>query len=202
MSDEHFLERAKADKANLQSQVQTLDREMQRMQHLKNAHVVEIGKLTAFIEVHTKYAAERPQPPTPEAAEAGEEAPVADAAPEEPKPKPKAKRRKGNPVKPKTAPPMPDMIMTALLDARVHGRSGLTPAEMRDHIAKKWWPHVKAGQISPIAWRMFDRGDLHKEGSVYMIPSENEPEELQGITPDEMRERGIIPMQAKVIGEA
>ncbi len=76
---------------------------------------------------------------------------------------------------------------------------------MQEFIAKRWWPYVKAAQISPIAWRMFDRGELRKEGDVYMLPDEAGTAPLPSVSAEELRElqeREIVSLHTKANGEA
>ncbi|MBM3653909.1 MAG: NAD-glutamate dehydrogenase [Alphaproteobacteria bacterium] len=77
-------------------------------------------------------------------------------------------------AKPANIPTMPDMILKVLdmPAATLHG--GLEPADIRDVIAKKWWPEVRPDVVGPIAWRMWKRGQLRKNGAKYLAPQKNE----------------------------
>ncbi len=215
MSDIDPIGRAKADRAEVLRQITQLDAEIARVNQLRLAQIQQRDRLAAFIDLYAKYTA--PIVPPPAAAEQSA-LPAAPGSGEVPEgddavggnhskaaavPKAKQKRRSAILRKPKSAPPMPDMIKTALLDAQVHGRMGLSPREMQEFISRRWWPSVKAGQVSPIAWRMFSRGDLRKEGAVYALPAESDgvsttPDMLGS---DESEERGDGPMLAKLVGE-
>jgi hypothetical protein len=89
--------------------------------------------------------------------------------------RPKGKSGAG---KPTDIPTMPEMIISALRDARAGGRRGLEPREMVEYIAAKWWPEVPQNAVGPIAWRMYERHKLTKRESRYFLPkSEDEPAE-------------------------
>jgi len=81
-------------------------------------------------------------------------------------------------IKPPNTPTIPDMISEALHDALRRGVPGLEPKEMTDYIAAKWWPNVPSVAVSPIAWRMWKRGDLRKEDSIYRLPENTEAADL------------------------
>ena len=50
---------------------------------------------------------------------------------------------------------------------------GLKPSEMLLLIAERWrWPNVAPNDVGPIAWRMWKRGDLIKDGPRYRIDPE------------------------------
>ena len=66
------------------------------------------------------------------------------------------------------------MILEALSDAANRGAPGLEPAGMTSFIAGKWWPDVPGVSISPIAWRMWKKGLLRKDGPLYMLPENTE----------------------------
>ncbi len=58
----------------------------------------------------------------------------------------------------------------------VHGRDkmgkklGMEPREITHVIENAWWPNAEGNAISSIAWRMWKRGELEKNGSLYMLP--------------------------------
>jgi hypothetical protein len=72
-------------------------------------------------------------------------------------------------AKPEGIPTVPEMIVRVLREAKLHGRRGLEPKEIQAEIARLWWPGVKADAIGPTAWRMRKRGDLSKQGDLYVI---------------------------------
>ena len=72
--------------------------------------------------------------------------------------------------KPPNTPAIPVMIIEALGFADLMGENGLTPRGMTDYISRKWWPDVSVSSIGPIAWRMWKRGQLAKDDSVYSLP--------------------------------
>jgi hypothetical protein len=74
--------------------------------------------------------------------------------------------------KPPGTPSIPDMIMTVLQEDVIGG--GMEPKAITRDVQTRWWPNVPSNAISSIAWRMWKRGQLRKEGSVYMLPEENE----------------------------
>lgn len=80
--------------------------------------------------------------------------------------------------KPPNTPTIPAMIVASLQDALTRGKAGLEPRQMTDFIAAKWWPNAPSVAISPIAWRMWKRGDLRKRESVYMLPRNTEAADL------------------------
>jgi len=73
-------------------------------------------------------------------------------------------------MKPENAPTIPQMILTALKDARAKGKRGLEPKEIAEFIAATWWPDVPQVAVGPIAWRMYKRHDLQKRESRYFLP--------------------------------
>lgn len=77
-------------------------------------------------------------------------------------------------AKPANIPTMPDMIITVLGMPAVSLYGGLEPADIRDLIAKKWWPEVRPDVVGPIAWRMWKRGQLRKNGTKYLLPKNDE----------------------------
>jgi hypothetical protein len=76
--------------------------------------------------------------------------------------------------KPQNTPTTPVMILTLLKDAERQGKPGLEPREMLLGITKRWWPSVKSEDVAPTAWRMWKEGRLSKDGSLYMLPKNNE----------------------------
>ena len=76
--------------------------------------------------------------------------------------------------KPPNTPTISDMILEALRDAKSKGLAGLQPHGLTRYIAQKWWPNVPGVAISPIAWRMAKRGDLRRDGHLYMLPKNSE----------------------------
>lgn len=77
-------------------------------------------------------------------------------------------------AKPANIPTMPDMILEVLDTQAAILQGGLEPADIRDVIAKKWWPEVRPDVVGPIAWRMWKRGQLRKNGAKYLAPQKNE----------------------------
>ncbi|MET3578536.1 hypothetical protein ABID19_001553 [Mesorhizobium robiniae] len=79
----------------------------------------------------------------------------------------------GRTTKPNDLPPMPTMITEALVVHYRQGRRGLTPSEIRDEIAKRYWPEVTAEAVGPIAWRMMKRDELEKTpDGLYTLPKD------------------------------
>ncbi len=77
-------------------------------------------------------------------------------------------------TKPEGTPTVPEMILTLLEEVKDHERRpGLEPKEMVQKVAERWWPEVKPEAIGSIAWRMWKRKQLRKEGSIYMLPETN-----------------------------
>ena len=170
------VERAKADKADILRQIALLDAELARVNQVRLGHIQQRDRLTAFIELYARYTEEVPAEAGASPKPAGNDtaAKASGLEPQRAASKAKRRRKPGAGQKPKGIPSMPAMIKMALLDARVHGRHGLEPKAMREHIARQWWPEVRAAQIAPIAWRMFDRHELEKEGEVYRLPQTDE----------------------------
>lgn len=77
-------------------------------------------------------------------------------------------------AKPPGTPTIPEMIFEALKDAASKGSPGLQPAGMTSFIAGRWWPEVPGVAVSPIAWRMWKRGQLVKDGPIYKLPTNND----------------------------
>ena len=76
--------------------------------------------------------------------------------------------------KPSGLPTTPDMILTLLMESRRRGAGGMESRDLTRGIARRWWPGVKSEEVSPIVWRMWKRGQLHKEGSLYVLPENTE----------------------------
>jgi hypothetical protein len=72
--------------------------------------------------------------------------------------------------KPEGIPSIPDMITEAVRDALERGDKGVEPVMMTAFIRARWWPGVSPEKVSPIAWRMWRRGQLTKKGSAYALP--------------------------------
>jgi hypothetical protein len=70
-------------------------------------------------------------------------------------------------LKPDNIPPMPEMIVEAIEEGIKSGRRGLTPADITTFVRSKYWPQVTINNVGPIAWRMWKRHQLSKEGAVY-----------------------------------
>ena len=56
----------------------------------------------------------------------------------------------------------------------------MEPRDLTRAIARRWWPSVKSEEVSPIVWRMWKRGQLRKEGSLYLLPENTEAADLLG----------------------
>jgi hypothetical protein len=76
--------------------------------------------------------------------------------------------------KPHGIPTMPEMILEALRKGQAIP-VGMEPRELLKYIAERWWPDVRSELVGPIAWRMWKRGDLVKEGSLYRLPGAYDP---------------------------
>jgi hypothetical protein len=76
--------------------------------------------------------------------------------------------------KPSGLPTTPDMILTLLIESRRRGLNGMEPKDLTRAISRRWWPGVKSEEVSPIVWRMHKRGQLRKEGSLYLLPENTE----------------------------
>jgi len=77
----------------------------------------------------------------------------------------------GRAVKPDNIPTMPEMIIEALKLAESQGAPGLEPNGMVSYIRGRWWQDAPTESVGPIAWRMWKRGELLKEGARYRLPS-------------------------------
>jgi hypothetical protein len=82
--------------------------------------------------------------------------------------------------KPSGTPTTPDMIMTLLLESKRRGLDGMEPRDLTRGIARRWWPGVKSEEVSPIVWRMWRRGQLRKEGQLYLLHENTEAADLLG----------------------
>lgn len=80
--------------------------------------------------------------------------------------------------KPSGTPTTPDMIMTLMMESRRRGAGGMEPRDLTRAISRRWWPGVKSEEVSPIVWRMWKRGQLRKEGSLYLLPENTEAADL------------------------
>lgn len=78
----------------------------------------------------------------------------------------------GAPVKPAGIPTMPEMIVDALRSTT--NPFGLSPKDIMEFIAAKYWPDVRSELVGPIAWRMAKEGRLVKNGTIYCLPNANE----------------------------
>ena len=77
--------------------------------------------------------------------------------------------------KPDGTPSVTEMIVMVLDEAQTRmGLRGLEPKDMATRIAGLWWPDVRPDDVNGIAWRMWKRGQLVKDGSVYMLPKKEE----------------------------
>jgi hypothetical protein len=75
--------------------------------------------------------------------------------------------------KPHGIPTMPEMILEALRSGQAIPL-GMEPRDIMKFIADRWWPDVRSELVGPIAWRMWKRGDLVKDGPLYKLPTKNE----------------------------
>jgi hypothetical protein len=75
--------------------------------------------------------------------------------------------------KPVGIPTMPEMILEALRSGQAIPL-GMEPRDIMKFIADRWWPDVRSELVGPIAWRMWKRGDLVKDGPLYKLPTKNE----------------------------
>jgi len=82
--------------------------------------------------------------------------------------------------KPSGIPTTPEMILTLLTEASRRGSRGYEPQELTRAISRRWWPGVKSEEVSPIVWRMWKRGQLRKDGSMYFLPENTEAADLLG----------------------
>ena len=86
--------------------------------------------------------------------------------------------------KPDNIPSMPEMIISALEEVMRSGSQGLQPAGIASFIRAKWWPEVQINNVGPIAWRMWKRNQLRKDGPIYALPNEKAPTQMRwGLLP-------------------
>ncbi len=78
-------------------------------------------------------------------------------------------------AKPVGTPTVPEMIMAILTAAKKIGQRGLEPKAIRQYVALKWWPDIPAETVNSIVWRMWKRGQIAKEGTLYMLLASNDP---------------------------
>ena len=74
--------------------------------------------------------------------------------------------------KPPGVPPVPDMILEALREAKDAGKPGLNPQAMVQFVRSKYWKEAGNPDIGSTAWRMWKDGRLAKpdeNSSLYMI---------------------------------
>jgi len=67
--------------------------------------------------------------------------------------------------KPEGIPTTPEMIVMVLKEAA----KPLEPREIKETIAARWWPDVQSEDVGPTAWRMWRRGELAKDSSLYAL---------------------------------
>jgi hypothetical protein len=80
------------------------------------------------------------------------------------------------PRKPEGLPTVPEMIVSALRDARARGSIGMVPAEVTAFIRRNYWPEVPPESVTPIVWRMWKKdGVLEKDGARYVLPEDGRP---------------------------
>ncbi len=69
--------------------------------------------------------------------------------------------------KPPGTPPMSEMILEALETTHRMGGPGLQPTGMASFIQGRYWRGAEVTNVGPIAWRMWKRSQIGKEGSIY-----------------------------------
>ena len=62
---------------------------------------------------------------------------------------------------------MTELIFQARHYAHSNGELGLTPARLAEWVRGNAWNEASVSNVGPIAWRMWKRGQLGKEGSRY-----------------------------------
>lgn len=77
--------------------------------------------------------------------------------------------------KPGDIPTMPEMIAGALSSYPLN--RGAKPKDVRDWIARKYWPDVKVDSVASIMWRMWKRDELEKRDSLYVMPEKKETDD-------------------------
>jgi hypothetical protein len=186
VSAEDAVQRAKNELLEHERKINLLDSEKARIEMQRHAAVRERDRVKAFIDLFPKFVLDagtvfevRPQPTLANSSEAPKVAPwhpgkESRGVPAKAKGK-KTKRTKGTKLqrKPENLPTMTEMILLALKDAKANGKTGMKPQEITSFVASKWWPSVKSSSVGPIAWRMFDRKELRKNGEIYMLPADS-----------------------------
>lgn len=105
----------------------------------------------------------------------------------------------GSTRKPDGIPTMPDMILTILTDEYAKGVRGLEPREMTNIISHRWYPGVTTDSVGPIAWRMFKRGQLRKDGALYLLPQASAAADLKNPAPVPARyvDSHLLPLETE-----
>src|SRR5260370_26799354 len=134
MSNNDAVARAKADITEFDRKINTIEAEQARLEGQKRSMVIERDRIKAFIDMYQRYATEIQSPAQPAAARNGAGHP-ASPEPSAPTARPLRQRhrlRRGPKIdrKPQGIPPMPEMITTALREAKAQGRNSLEPKEM------------------------------------------------------------------------
>jgi hypothetical protein len=140
----------------LEGEVGNLSAKIGAMQTAINAYRDEIEELSVAEKVMTRLEADNLRDLENRAADLG-------VIP--PPPAPPLENRK-----PDGIPTVAEMIVTSLTEALGWGVKGQEPRQIADYIAKKWWPDVNTTDVGPIAWRMWKKGQLEKNGSTYLLP--------------------------------
>jgi len=155
---------ATVDVAALQARRAQMDAEIQRHREAIAALEAKRDELDIGMRVIAEYAVQTPESVSIEAEEAQTTTDIP-AAPI------KAPRRGSAPREPKpdSVPAMPEMIREALLKAHQRGKLGLKPIEITDYIQEHYWAGCPPEAVSPIAWRMWNRGELVKNESHYSL---------------------------------
>jgi len=173
--DDKAVQLAKAELREVDRRLNMLSAERMKIEMQQRTAIQQRDRLSAFIDLYARFVhGDANEPPRVAAAVLSETKPPASDQHEQSDPHraKKSGRRKSTKLarKPDDIPTMPEMIVKALENAKTEGREGLRPSEIKDYIAKKWWPTVKGSAVGPIAWRMFDRNELQKDGEVYSLP--------------------------------
>lgn len=95
-----------------------------------------------------------------------------------------------------TTPTMPEMILAALEEARSAGMLALEPKDIAARIAARLDPNVKGEAVSSIAWRMWKRNQLIKDGTLYSLPK------TEKAADDQAGQAGSAALQPAEGGEA
>lgn len=75
--------------------------------------------------------------------------------------------------RPEGIPSTPEMVMTILTEDAGFS-DGMTPKDIQDEIAKRWWPDVKSELVGPTIWRMWKQKRLVRTADGrYDLPREN-----------------------------